>query len=127
MTVRIAQLVHELDRHTGLVILTTTLTEGIDPVLRRRILFCVEFPRPDRDARRRIWQRLLPAQTPCAPDVDLEALAKSYALSGAEIKNAVLRASLAAYADGGELRQRHLIDACERQHRNRGRPEQDPR
>jgi SpoVK/Ycf46/Vps4 family AAA+-type ATPase len=110
------QLLQELDRHTGLVILTTSEIQRIDPSFRRRVLFCVELPQPDEDARRRIWQRLIPAQMPRAVDLDLETLAASYVLSGGEIKNAVLRASLAAYADGGELTQRHLIHACEREH-----------
>jgi AAA+ superfamily predicted ATPase len=113
---RAEQFLHELDRHTGLVLMTTHRTESIDPAFRRRILFCLELSQPDQDARRRIWQRLIPAQTPCAPDVDLPALASAYVLSGGEIKNAVLRASLAGYADRGELTQQHLMDACEREH-----------
>lgn len=121
------QLLQELDRHTGLVIMTTNLTENIDPAFRRRILFCLEFTKPDEDARRRIWQRLIPPQMPCARDVDLKALARSYVLSGGEIKNAVLRAALTAYADGSELTQMHLMDACEREYKNTGRLLQDPR
>lgn len=112
--VRAGQFLQELDRHTGLVIMTTHRSETIDPALRRRILFCLELSQPDEDARWRIWQRLIPAQMPCGPGVDLAVLAKSYVLSGGAIKNAVLRASLAAYADGGVVTQQHLTDACER-------------
>lgn len=110
---RAEQLRDELERHAGLVIMTTSQPERLDPVLRRRVVFGLEFAPPDEDARWRIWQRMIPAQAPCAADVDLAALARGYALSAGEIKNAVLRASLAAYADGGELTQRHLTDACE--------------
>jgi len=127
MNMMTGQLLQELDRHTGMVIMTTNLTENIDPAFRRRILFCLEFTKPDQDARWRIWQRLIPSQTPCAPDVDLEALAKAYVLSGGEIKNAVLRAALTAYADGSELTQMHLMDACEREYKSTGRLLQDPR
>jgi SpoVK/Ycf46/Vps4 family AAA+-type ATPase len=124
MTARTGLFLQELDRHAGLVIVTTHLTERIDPALARRMLFCLAFSPPDEDARRRIWQRLLPGPTPCAPDVDLAALARSYVLSGGEIKHAVLRASLAAYADGGEVTQRHLTEACE--HQGARRPGRDP-
>ena len=114
-------LLQEIERHTGLVIMTTNLSENIDSAFQRRILFNIEFVKPDPDARHRIWRRLLPPQMPVRADVDLRAIATRFDLSGGEIKNAVLRASFRAWAERGAVSADHLIEACEHEYRNTGR------
>jgi ATP-dependent Zn protease len=54
-----------------------------------------------------------PSRTPLADDVDFRALAERYAVSGGDIRNAVLKAALAAAAEPGldsakRIHQRHL-------------------
>ncbi|MBM4398284.1 MAG: AAA family ATPase, partial [Deltaproteobacteria bacterium] len=93
-------LLTELERFEGVAILATNLPAVLDEALDRRILVKVRFPEPDREARAALWRRHLPPQAPLATDVDVEALADRYELSGGYIKNAVLEAVASAAADG---------------------------
>ena len=58
-------------------------------------------------------KKVHPSRTPLADDVDFRALAERYAVSGGDIRNAVLKAALAAAAEPGpdsakRIHQRHL-------------------
>lgn len=95
-------LLTELERFEGVAILATNLPEQLDEALMRRILVRVPFRKPDRSARARIWAGHLPAAAPIADDVDVEALAERFELTGGLIKNAVLAAVAAAVHDAGD-------------------------
>jgi len=113
-------LLTELERFEGVAILATNLPAVLDEALDRRILVKVRFPEPDREARAALWRRHLPATVPLAGDVDLEALADRYELSGGYIKNAVLEAVATAASEGGDapcLTMGHLEGAARRQGR----------
>jgi SpoVK/Ycf46/Vps4 family AAA+-type ATPase len=86
-----------IERHEGLVLLTTNLKSGMDQALLRRITYKLEFVRPDAAEREALWRAHLPDDA-CAGDVDLGALAREFRSSGAEIRNAVTRAALASGA-----------------------------
>src|SRR5205814_9712194 len=59
----------------------------------------VRFEMPGVDEREKIWKvQIHPSRTPLARDVDFRALADRYAISGGDIKNAVLKAATAAAA-----------------------------
>ena len=93
-------LLQELERYTGVVIFATNLAVNIDPAFERRIRTHVLFELPGETERVRIWQvQLHPSRTPLASDVDFNALARSYEVSGGDIQNAVLKAALAAAAE----------------------------
>jgi len=109
-------LLQEVERFDGVMILTTNRADGLDPALERRIVVRVEFPQPDAQARKLIWERHLPAGAPLADDVDLETLARSHALSGGQIRNAALRAAVSAATRSGRgraIRQSDLRRAAE--------------
>jgi len=93
-------LLREVERYPGVVLLTTNLASNIDPAFLRRMRFVLEFPQPDAAARLLLWRRLLPAKTPLAADVDLARLAARHPLTGARIRNAVLKAASRAVARG---------------------------
>jgi len=69
---------------------------------------------PGVNEREQIWRvQMHPTRTPLAPDVDFRQLAESYEVSGGDIRNAVLKAALAAAAEPGPdsskiIEQRHL-------------------
>jgi len=87
-------LLHWLESYPGLCILTTNAKEAIDSAFFRRFRFIVEFPKPDRTTRMRLWRSCIPEQAPLAPDVDLAALAAEFeSFSGGDIQNAVIRAA----------------------------------
>ena len=69
---------------------------------------------PGVEEREQIWRvQVHPSRTPLADDVDFRALAEGHALSGGDIRNAVLKAALAAAGEPGSdmlkaIHQRHF-------------------
>jgi SpoVK/Ycf46/Vps4 family AAA+-type ATPase len=93
-------LLQELERYSGVVIFATNLAANFDPAFERRIRTHVLFEMPGEAERAKIWQvQLHPLRTPLAADVDFNALAHRYPVSGGDIQNAVLKAALAAAAE----------------------------
>ena len=107
-------LLQELERYTGVVIFATNLAANFDPAFERRIRTHVLFELPGVTERARIWKaQLHPSRTPLASDVDFDALAHQYEVSGGDIQNAVLKAALAAAAEpipnsSKKIHQRHF-------------------
>jgi len=93
--------------------MTTNSENALDPAMRRRIRFRLRFPAPDEAQRTRLWQGMVPKEAQLAADVDLSVLAKRFPLAGGNIMNALVRAATAAAADGGPIRQQHLVRAAE--------------
>ena len=92
-------LLQELERFNGVVIFATNLAANFDPAFERRIRTHVLFEMPGVDEREQIWRvQVHPSRTPLADDVDFRALAERYEVSGGDIRNAVLKAALAAAA-----------------------------
>src|SRR5829696_9948789 len=95
-------LLQELERFNGVVIFATNLAANFDPAFERRIRTHVLFEMPGESEREQIWRvQLHPARTPLAADVDFQALARRYQVSGGDIRNAVLKAALTAAAEPG--------------------------
>lgn len=84
----------ELERHDGPVLLATNFGQALDPALARRIQFHVPFGPPDEAARRALWALHLPETLPGAGTVDLDALAREFPLTGAQIRNIARRCAL---------------------------------
>jgi SpoVK/Ycf46/Vps4 family AAA+-type ATPase len=107
-------LLQQLEAFNGVVIFATNLAANFDPAFERRIRTHVLFEMPGVDEREKIWYvQVHPTRTPLADDVDFRALAERYEASGGEIRNAVLKAALAAAAEPGQdaqkaIHQRHF-------------------
>jgi SpoVK/Ycf46/Vps4 family AAA+-type ATPase len=110
----VSVLLQELERYSGVVIFATNLAANFDPAFERRVRTHVLFEMPEASEREQIWRvQMHPARTPLAADVDFRALALRYEVSGGDIRNAVLKAALAAAAEPGadsakRIHQRHL-------------------
>ena len=68
---------------------------------------------PGAHEREQIWRVQMHARTPLADDVDFRALAEQFEASGGDIRNAVLKAAMAAAAEPGTdglkaIHQRHF-------------------
>jgi AAA+ superfamily predicted ATPase len=95
-------LLKELESFNGVVIFATNLAVNFDPAFERRIRTHVLFEMPGVDEREQIWRvQFHPDKTPLAEDVNFRALAERYAVSGGDIKNAVLKAATMAAAAPG--------------------------
>ena len=83
----------------GALIATTNLLDNLDSAFSRRFTLKLEFPLPDAEARRKLWEIHLPATIPLADDVDCEELSRAYALSGGQIAVVVKNAAVEAAQD----------------------------
>eukprot|EP00762_Andalucia_godoyi_P000819 ANDGO_03790.mRNA.1 Cell division control protein 48 len=92
------QLLIEIEKHPGIVILATNRRFELDEAMHRRITLAVEFLPPDRILREAIWRTHIPAEVSLDPAVNLEELAAKYELTGGFIRNAVLIAVTEAVA-----------------------------
>jgi SpoVK/Ycf46/Vps4 family AAA+-type ATPase len=102
-------LLRELEAFNGVVIFATNLAANFDPAFERRIRTHVRFEMPGIEERERIWRvQIHPTKTPLAPDVDFRSLARDFAMSGGDIKNAVLKAAAAAAAEAGSDRGKQI-------------------
>lgn len=109
-------LLQEVERYDGIVLLTTNLETNIDDAFQRRILFKVDFPNPDEEQRQRLWRSLIPSTTPVEDDpLDFQALAEYFELTGGQIKNAILQAAYRCAARDHGLTQLELERAARRQ------------
>jgi SpoVK/Ycf46/Vps4 family AAA+-type ATPase len=107
-------LLRELETFNGVVIFATNLAVNFDPAFERRIRTHVLFEMPGVDEREQIWRvQMHPRLTPLASDVNFRLLAETYEASGGDIRNAVLKAAMAAASEPGrdaskQIHQRHL-------------------
>ena len=110
----VSVLLQELESTSGVVIFATNLAVNFDPAFERRIRAHVVFEMPGLTEREHIWRvQVHPTRTPLAHDVNFRELAEQYEVSGGDIRNAVLKAALAAAAEPGpdaskSIHQRHL-------------------
>jgi len=111
-------MLQELERFDGVVIFATNLAANFDPAFERRIRTHVLFELPGVEEREQIWRVQLHQRTPVAADVNFRELAERYAVSGGDIRNAVLKAALSAAAEDGpdelkRISQQHFIGAMD--------------
>jgi adenylate kinase family enzyme len=108
-----------LEDYDGIVILASNRKQSIDPAFLRRMRYVMDFPRPDREQRQRIWSQVIRelggAKVKERLDADLTTLAEGVELSGAQIKNAVLSSIFIARHGGQELAMAHLLAGVERE------------
>jgi hypothetical protein len=112
-------LLQRLETYEGILIVTTNAPERIDGAFRRRMDVVVDFAPPGPPERWAICRLHLPA----AHAVDaalLHEVAARCTLTGAQLRNAVLHASLLALEDGGALDSGHLEEAIRREYRKVG-------
>ncbi|MCB0969458.1 MAG: hypothetical protein KDB37_21690, partial [Ilumatobacter sp.] len=119
--VEVAYLLQRMERFGGLVVLATNLSLNIDDAFSRRLDITVDFPKPSRADRLRLWIHLLGPRVPVADDVDLEFLANAFELAGGTIRNAVVTAAYLAADAGRPVVMADLIRGVAGEYRKLGR------
>ena len=119
--IEISYLLQKMEEYQGISILATNLRQNLDEAFVRRLQAIVEFPFPDEEYRRRIWESAFPKETPLGEDVRFDLLAHEVRLAGGNIKNMALAAAFYAAVDGGVVRSAHLIQAARREHQKLAR------
>ncbi|MBK8454774.1 MAG: ATP-binding protein [Thiofilum sp.] len=116
-----AYLLQRMEQYAGVTILASNFRQNLDDAFLRRLAFTVQFTAPDVEARRRLWERVWPAATPVAADIDCAELAEHLQVSGGHIKNIALAAAYLAVAEGGEVQRRHVMHAAQREYQKLGK------
>lgn len=112
-------LLQRLESFEGILVITTNAGGRIDSAFQRRMDVIIDFRPPEPQERWLIWQIHLPA----GHQVDahwLEEASIRCVLSGGQIRNAVLHASLLALSNGGTLKTAHAEEAVQREYRKSG-------
>jgi hypothetical protein len=120
--IEVAYLLQRMEAYEGLAILTSNLRQNIDAAFLRRLRFVVEFPRPDVDAREKIWRRCLPLVAHDLDDASFRLLARKIDLTGGHIVQIALRAAFAAAAEGARIRLSDLQYAARAEFAKLGMP-----
>jgi SpoVK/Ycf46/Vps4 family AAA+-type ATPase len=119
--IEVGYLLQKMEEYDGIAILATNLRQNLDEAFMRRLHAVVDFPFPDEEHRRLIWQGAFPREAPLAEDVDFRALAREIRLAGGNIKSIGLAAAFYAAGDGGVIMRRHLLHAARREFQKLGR------
>ncbi len=119
--IEVGYLLQKMEEYDGIAILATNLRQHMDDAFVRRMHVIIEFPFPDEEYRRRIWEVTFPHEAPLAEDVDFGLLAREIKLAGGNIKNIALAAAFYAAEDVGVVSRRHLMRAARREYEKLGR------
>jgi SpoVK/Ycf46/Vps4 family AAA+-type ATPase len=119
--IEVGYLLQKMEEYEGVAILATNLRQHLDEAFVRRLQIIVEFPFPDEEHRRRIWDVVFPRAAPLGDDVDFGSLARAIKLAGGNIKNIAVAAAFYAAEEGGYIRMPHLVRAARREHQKLGR------
>lgn len=112
-------LLQRLEGYEGVLVITTNAADRIDGAFLRRLDLVVDFPAPEPVERWNLWQMHLPALHAVDP-ARLQAVAQRCVLSGGQVRNVALHATLLALESGRTLAAEHLEAALEREYRKQG-------
>jgi SpoVK/Ycf46/Vps4 family AAA+-type ATPase len=113
-------LLQRLENYQGIVLITTNAAQNIDPAFQRRMDVVVNFVPPQADERWAIWQLHMPDDCAVRPDF-LARVAAQCVMTGGQIRNAALLATLLAVSEGSaRVRNRHLDVAVRAEYRKAG-------
>jgi hypothetical protein len=109
--IEVAYLLQRMETYEGLAILTTNLRQNLDPAFLRRLRFVIDFPRPDAEAREKIWRRCLPEGSHALDEAMIRHLARKVDMTGGHIRQITLRAAFLAAAAGSLIELSHIAHA----------------
>lgn len=121
--IEVAYLLQRMEAYEGLAILTTNQRQNLDAAFLRRLRFIIDFPRPDAEARERIWRRCLPEKARGALDeAAFGLLGRRIDLTGGHIRQITLRAAFIAAAADSKINLSHIAHATNAEFAKLGMP-----
>jgi hypothetical protein len=119
--IEVAYLLQRMESFDGLAILSTNLRANLDEAFARRLDSVIDFPLPEPEYRRVLWNRCLGEAVPRADDLDLEFAAHRFELSGGNIRSIAVTAAYFAAETGRAITMLDLMRATQREYRKLGR------
>lgn len=116
-----AHILQRIEHHEGLVILASNMPKNMDEAFARRLTHSIAFPHPDAAIRAVLWRSVFPAAAPLADDIAWDDLARTFELSGGNIRNAALSAAYFAAAAGTVIGMPHILRGVARELEKTGR------
>lgn len=116
-----AYLLQRMESFDGLAILATNLRANLDDAFTRRLDLVIDFPVPDGEQRRVLWERCLGSTLPRSADLDLDFCAESFELAGGNIRSVAVTAAYLAAESGSPVSMADLIHAVQREYQKLGR------
>jgi len=115
----VSYLLQRMEAYQGLAILTTNLKDSLDSAFLRRLRFVINFPFPNVEYRRQIWQQIFPQKTPLG-DLDYEELAQ-LDVAGGNIRAIALNSAFLAASTNEPVMMKHLLQAAQAEYLKLGR------
>jgi ATPase family associated with various cellular activities (AAA) len=112
-------LLQRIEAFEGILFVTTNVAEHIDDAFARRMDVVVDFRPPESAERWTIWHAHLP-EAHAVDSALLREVVSRCALTGGQIRNAVLHATLLSLKAGEALGSAHLVAAVQREYRKSG-------
>jgi SpoVK/Ycf46/Vps4 family AAA+-type ATPase len=112
--IEINYLLQRMEDYRGLAILCTNRRSALDRAFLRRLRFVIEFPFPDAEHRRRIWQKMFPPAAPLGT-LDFNALAR-LEVPGGNIRNIAINAAFLAAGAREPIAEAHVLQAARREY-----------
>jgi SpoVK/Ycf46/Vps4 family AAA+-type ATPase len=112
--IEVNYLLQRMEDYRGVAILCTNRRNSLDRAFLRRLRFLVDFPFPDAEDRRRIWQKMFPPMAPLGA-LDFAALAR-LEVPGGNIRNIALNAAFLAADAGQSIETVHVLHAARREY-----------
>ena len=101
-------ILQEMENLEGILIATTNLTKNLDSAFERRFLYKIEFAKPSVEAKRAIWQSMLPSLS----ESDAMMLAVKYDFSGGQIENISRKQTVEEILTGCSTDIDRLVEFC---------------
>ena len=119
--IEVAYLLQRMETFDGIAILATNLRANVDDAFARRLDLIVDFPAPEVELRRALWDRCLSEGVPRGTDLDLDFCAQAFELSGGNIRSIAITAAYMAAENGRPVSMVDLVRAIEQEYRKLGR------
>ncbi|MCH5239582.1 MAG: ATP-binding protein [Muribaculaceae bacterium] len=108
-------ILQEMESLEGIMIATTNLTNNLDKAFERRFLYKVRYEKPTIEARKKIWEIMLPGISP----ESAQTLASKFDMSGGEIENIARKHTVNAILSGDEtINIDKISDLCRKERIN---------
>ena len=102
-------LLEQMEKLQGIMICTTNLTSTLDKAFERRFLLKLQLPKPNNDARKQIWETMLPNLT----DEQSTVLANRFDFSGGQIQNVTRKQIInSIFLGNDDLDFERILDDC---------------
>lgn len=115
-----AFLLQKMEGYDGITILATNLFHHFDEAFKRRLKIVVEFPMPNEQDRKHLWQTMIPKKMEIG-EIDFDYLAKKFELSGSNIRNILLHGAFLAAAKEKAMDMEEIIPAIKNEYAKNGK------